>query len=112
MYIYNPQDFDPLVFLPAALSGQGDAARALVHFVEAARADKRLTGEAFVPLKAAYLRNLVGAQHYLAIRTCLADAGVIQLDGRYVPGEKSIGYRIGPLFERSRFRRFLLTDRS
>ena len=60
--------------------------------------------------QAEYLRNLVGAQHYLAIRNCLADAGVIRVDGHYVPGEKSLGYRIGPLFERSQFRRFLLTD--
>ncbi|MDY3556160.1 hypothetical protein R5W24_005323 [Gemmata sp. JC717] len=110
-YVWNPEDFNPLDLLPARLHRQADAARALVHLIEYRRLDKRCGADGWVTLQAKYLRNVVGVEHCEALRDALAERGVISVVRSYTVGRKSFEYRIGPRFERSPFRRFLVTDK-
>ncbi|AWM39836.1 hypothetical protein GobsT_17940 [Gemmata obscuriglobus] len=110
-YVWNPHDFDPLNFLPAALRRQSDAARVLVHQIEFRRLDKRHRADEWVTLQAKYLRNVVGVDHCEAIRDCLASEGVISVKRSFVVGQKSFEFKIGPRFQNSMFRRFPITDK-
>ena len=110
-YVWNPDDFDPLDFLPHRLRRQSDAARVLVHLIEYRRLDKRHKADEWVTLQAKYLRNVVGVEHCEAIRDCLAGHGVITVSRSYTVGKNSFGFKIGPLFETSPFRRFPVADK-
>lgn len=110
-YVWNPQDFNPLDFLPRHLHRQADAARVLVHLIEYRRLDKRCGADESVTLQAKYLRNVVGVEHCEAIRDALAERDVISVLRSYSVGRKSFEYKIGPVFERSPFRRFSVTDK-
>jgi hypothetical protein len=110
MFVYNPDGFRPEQHLPPALAHYGDCARVLVHFIEQGRIRQNLGDGDFVPRKAAYLRKLVHPVHFEAIRDALVRGAVIEVDRRFTPGLRSFGYRIGPTFAATPFRRVKLTD--
>ncbi len=54
--------------------------------------------ESYVPLKTEILRNVVGGYHLKRIMGNMISTGIIEIDGQYIPGKKSIGYRLSDAF--------------
>ena len=96
--IYNPVGFDPRDFLPPHLHKQQDAARYLVHIIEANRAFSKRGRDDWTNLKAEYLMNVMGRHHMAPIREALHTQKVIECDYDSVQGVKSFGFRLGPVF--------------
>jgi len=94
VFVYNPADFDP-ARLPEELR---DGARVFLDAIgkEFYARDRDDLPE-FVPLKAAYLRELIGRfpdpQRYIKVREALLSLGIIETDGWYEEGKKSLGFR-------------------
>lgn len=103
--IYTPEGFDPRAYLPPRLWKYADAASYLVHAIEANRVYYHRKRTDFNPLKAAYLNAIMGRWQAKDIRTALATSGVIEIDRQYFVGQKSRGYRLGPVFLDAVFRR-------
>lgn len=106
--IYIPEGFDARTHLPESLWKDADAANYLLHIIEWNRVCYRRQRSAYIPLKAAYLNNVMGRQAK-DIRTALEAGGAIDIDPQYFPGEKSRGYRLGPKLRDATFRRHLTT---
>lgn len=109
-HIYNPAGFDPRSYLPPGLHRYAAAARYLVHAIECQRVFSHRTRSAYNPLKAAYLKNVMG-KNYGKVRDMLMEAGVVECDGHYVQGKKSLAYRLGPAFTGAVFERLEASSR-
>lgn len=103
--IYTPEGFDPCTYLPDRLWKYAEEARYLLHAIESNRIFRHKPRDAWVPLKAGYLNNVMGRWHARGIRTALVETGVVECDGHYVEGKKSYGYRLGPDLRDAIFRR-------
>jgi hypothetical protein len=104
-YLYAPEGFEPKLYLPETLWKYSEAARYFLHAIESNRVFFHRPRTAYNPLKAAYLNNIMGRWVGKDIRTALEEAGAVECDHHYIEGEKSYGYRLGPDFHDSRFKR-------
>jgi hypothetical protein len=105
-HIYNPEGFDPKLYLPQRLWKHADSARYLLHAIEANRVFYHRTRNQYNPLKAAYLNAVMGRWCAKDIRDALAEAGVVERIPSYVPGVESKKYRLGPDLRGALFRRY------
>ena len=109
--VYNPAGFDPKVHLPEGLHKHADSVRNLVHTIHHNRFMYRRRPDEFVELKAAYMRkSFTPKDAYTPVVEALKTSGVLECDGRYVEGRKSLGYRLGPILHDAEFTSVTLTD--
>ena len=71
-----------------------DAMTWIVHQIYLRRILERLGKDDFIPLKAIYLRDILGWREADAAKKLLLRRGVIECDDHYIKGEKSKGYRL------------------
>ena len=109
-FVYNPETFDPLEILPKSLHKFADDARWFVHKIYENRVFRRRSKESFIPLKAAYLIEVMSERKYTTIRTHLLDSGTILTDGQWIRGRKAIGYRLSDALAHARHRKIDLTN--
>jgi len=109
--VYNPVGFDPKVHLPETLHMHADSARHLLHTIHHNQFMYRRRADEFVELKAAYLRtSFTPRDAYKPVVEALKAAGVLECDGHYVEGRKSLGYRLGPALFGAEFTSVAITD--
>ncbi len=109
-HVYVPETFDPKVHLPGDLLRYADCARYFLHRVVWGRVQRRLTPDEFVPIKFDYLRAVVPDRVIRPLKEALLDGGVVDCDGQYIEGEKSLGYRLAPPHSAARIVRTRLSD--
>src|SRR5687767_3532639 len=95
---YVPENFDAARALPEHLRRYVDCANYLVHLVVRQRVFVKDDGDAGVPLKVQYLRNVVPRQVEKPLRTALVAGGVFECNRQYVIGKRSMSYRLSPKF--------------
>lgn len=103
--IYSPEGFDPSTYLPDRLWKYGDEARYLLHAIESNRVFTHKKRDAWIPLKAAYLNNIMGRWQAQDIREALIESKVVECRRRYTPGQESRKYRLGLGLQDAIFRR-------
>jgi hypothetical protein len=108
--VYVPETFDPKVALPGDLQRYADCARYFLHRVVWGRVQRRLTLDEFVPIKFDYLRAVIPDRVIKPLKEALLDGGVVECDGHYIEGEKSLGYRLCPPHNEARIVRTRLSD--
>jgi hypothetical protein len=97
VHVFNPVGFDPRGHLPDGLHRHGDCARYLLHRVHYGRVFGLHNKDGFVRLKADYVRPFFPGNYvYQQVRSSLIESGAIVCDNRYIEGEKSLGYKLGP----------------
>jgi hypothetical protein len=110
-HLYVPDGFDPAVVLPAELARYGDDARLFVHKLIVGMVARRADDRGFITLKAAILRPFFSSSVvYTKVRDALIEAGVVVSDRHYIPGRRSIGYKLGPDWIDRRHRRVGVTS--
>jgi hypothetical protein len=63
-----------------------------IHFFRVI--DKTLKKDSFIQLKATFLGKLIGRNFIAKVKGDLIGMGIIETDGQWIIGEKSIGYRL------------------
>jgi hypothetical protein len=96
--VYNPTNLD----LPDWCKEDEEAIRYILHIIHYRHCIEAIPKEAFVPLKAAYLRRQIPGWH--VIKRKLLRADIIETDHFYVEGQKCFGYRAGERFRASPYR--------
>ena len=109
--IYVPENFDPEV-LPAELKRHADSARYILHRIFWGQVMKKRTIDNYVPLKFDYLREVIPNRIILPLKKALIEAEVIECDGNYIEGRKSLGYRLGLKHWKSRIIRVAVGDKA
>jgi hypothetical protein len=94
VFFYLPTNFNSCEVLPAELRRYSACAEYLVHLIVRGRVLRRDDEDGWVPLKVAYLREVIPNRVVGKVRMALMNAGIIECDGRYIKGEKSMGYRL------------------
>jgi len=94
-YLYTPLGFNPLDILPDSLKKYQDDARYFLHLLYTLRIFNNRSKTEFNPIKAAYLREIIGRRHYKPIRDCLIHSGSVETDNFYIENRKAMGYRLG-----------------
>ena len=111
-YVYNPDGFEPPEWLPTPLHRHGDCARYFLHCVLTAGVRNRRNAAGFAPLKAALIRPFfAGSVVYRRVKAALLDSHALLCDERYIPGETSKGFAIGPDLRSRRIRRVPIVNR-
>lgn len=105
MILYLPDNFDPLQHLPGHLHKYADHARWLVHTIYRRRWQGKYRDDAFISLHAANLRRILPKEHYRAIIRALIQAQVLECDGIWRRGRKSLGYRLTATYRDQPFHR-------
>ncbi len=96
--IYNPTTLD----LPDSCKKDEEAIRYILHIIHYRHCIEAIPKEAFVPLKAAYLRRQIPGWH--RIKRKLLRAGIIETDWFYIEGQKCYGFRAGERFRNAPYR--------
>ena len=107
--IYVPENFDPEV-LPAELKRHADAARYFLHRIIWGQMSKKRTIDNYVPLKFDYLREVIPERVILPLKRALIAEEVIECDGYFIEGRKSLGYRLGEKCRKARIIRIAISD--
>jgi hypothetical protein len=112
---YCPVDFDAAACLPTRLQKYSQEAQyllGLIRWQQVMRFNRlgKARLKAPVPLKAAYLRRVIGRRHYTAFMGALKDKGAITCDEKHCAGRHSYSYGLGPLFGR-RYHQCLITKK-
>lgn len=94
VYFYLPPNFNAADVLPAELRRYSACADYLVHLIVRGRVLRHDDGTGWVPLKIAYLREVIPDRVERRIRMALIDSRVIECDGHFIKGEKSMNYRL------------------
>lgn len=108
-WLYVPETFDPEV-LPADLRPHADSARYFLHRIIWGQVMKKRTIDNFVPLKFDYLREVIPDRILVSLKKALTAEEVIECDGHYIEGRKSLGYRLGPCYRDARIIRVAVSD--
>jgi hypothetical protein len=109
--LWNPTGFNPASYLGESASSWADLARFLVHKIVWSNVFRKADANGFVPLKAAYLRSFFPDNRvYPMVMKLLIDGGAILCDGRYIQGEKCLGYKLGPELAAMPHRRVAISD--
>jgi hypothetical protein len=94
--VCNPVGLEPKDYLVERLHHLADHARYLLHRIHYATVFHLRDENGFVPLKAEYLRPYFpDSKAYKQVRDGLIESGAIVCDRHYIPGEKSLGYKLG-----------------
>ena len=96
--VYNPTNLD----LQDLCKEDEEAIRYILHIIHYRHCIEAIPKEAFVPLKAAYLRRQIPGWN--TIKQGLLRAGIIETDHFYIEGQKCFGYRAGERFRASPYR--------
>jgi hypothetical protein len=91
IFIFIPENFDPMAVLPADLAQYADCARYSLHRIIWARVQRNITPEGYVPIKWDYLRKVIPDRVLNRIKTALLSHNVIACDNYYIEGNKSYG---------------------
>ena len=62
--------------------------------------------EEYIPLKAKYLRMVIRDYNYY--RDILIEKNIIECDGRYIKGKKSLGYKLLPPYSEVKHKQIIL----
>lgn len=108
-WLYVPATFDPEV-LPADLKPHADSARYFLHRIIWGQVMKKRTIDNFVPLKFDYLREVIPDRIIVPLKDALIAEEVIECDGHYIEGRKSLGYRLGEKHWKARLIRIAVGD--
>jgi hypothetical protein len=96
--VYTPTSLD----LPDWCKEDEEAIRHILHIIHYRHCIEAIPKEAFVPLKAAYLRRQIPGWHTLKRK--FLRAGIIETDHFYIEGQKCFGYRAGERFRAAPYR--------
>lgn len=110
-WLYVPETFDPKV-LPADLKQHADSARYFLHRIIWGQIMKKRTLDNYVPLKFDYLREVIPDRILAPLKKALIVEGVIECDGNYIEGRKSLGYRLGLSHWKARIIRVAVGDKT
>ncbi len=109
--VWHPESLDVDALLEAYGQRVGEGVLWLGHCVYTGLADDarcRDTGQ--VPLRAEYLRNVIGRHHLDAVRQAAIDAGYVDRDRSYRAGDRSQAYWILPPYDSARLARREITN--
>lgn len=110
-WLYVPETFDPEV-LPADLRPHADSARYFLHRIIWGQVMKKRTIDNYVPLKFDYLREVIPDRIIVPLKVALIAEEVIECDGHYIEGRKSLGYRLGEKHWKARLIRVAVGDKA
>ena len=96
--VYNPTNLD----LPESCKDDEEAIRTILHIIHYRHCIEAIPNEAFVPLKAAYLRRQIPAWN--TIKQKFLRAGIVETDHYYIEGQKCYGFRAGERWRESPYR--------
>ena len=107
--IYIPKS----VILPsdALLTTFKEEALYFLHLIFRQRIFKKRHLDEFVPLKQAYLKQQMDQLQVKPIIKALSHTGIIECDGTYSAGRKSLGYRLRQDLRCAEHERYVLSDR-
>lgn len=95
VFLYVPEIFDPSLFLN--LKGSHDEARWFVHKIISLQIFYRHKAIDWVNISQQTIRQFIHPSQANTVRYALLDQGVIECDGKWYRGCKSLGYRLaGP----------------
>ena len=109
--VWHAENLDVDALLESYGQRVGEGVLWLGHCVYVGLADDarcRDTGR--VPLRAEYLRNVIGRHHVDAVRQAALEAGYVDRDRSYRAGHRSQAYWILPPYDRARLVRRQITD--
>jgi hypothetical protein len=109
--VWHPANLDVDALLASCGQRVGEGVMWLGHCVYTGLADDarcRDTGR--VPLKAEYLRNVIGRHHVDAVRQAALEAGYVDRDPSYRAGSHSQAYWVLPPYDRARLVRRQIAD--
>lgn len=109
VWLYAPETFAPEV-MPGDLKPHADSARYLLHRIIWGQVMRKRTIDNYVPLKFDYLREVIPDRILAPLKKALITEGVIECDGHYIEGRKSLGYRLGPSYRDARIIRVAVSD--
>jgi hypothetical protein len=93
------------------MRSKGDLARYILHRIIWAQVFKSSLEEGYARLKSEYLRRFFpDSSDYALVMNRLIKSGVIECNGRYVPGAKCLGYRLSPEWAARRHVRVEISD--
>ena len=110
--IYIPSNLNLITLVPQEYNNAKDLDRLhyLIHLIYEQRIMYKSTNN-FVPLKAAYLRNLI-VRNYNEYVKLLVDKKIIECDNYFVKNEKSFGYRLCEPYSNVRHKQISLKSRA
>ncbi len=82
----------------------------LINWIGFVAAYSREGDDGWVQIKGSMLKRLLGQGYAREARDMLEDLGVIECDHRYIPGEKSICYRLKPAYANLRQLKMKIVD--
>ncbi|OON70293.1 hypothetical protein [Hymenobacter sp. CRA2] len=111
-HLFVPSSIDALMMLPTKRQQKHvDKYHYILHLIYIARkVDKRNTSASFINLNAKLLEAVLHARDYLTYIEYWIEQGVIECDNRYIPGEKSKGYRFTKAYQEARVKRVPIKD--
>ncbi len=98
--VYNPTNLD-LTELPDWCREHEEAIRSILHIIHYRHSIEALPKDAFVPLKAAYLRRQI--PEWNRIKQRLLQANIVETDHYYIEGQKCYGFRAGERWRESSY---------
>ena len=110
-WIYQPQGFNPSKY-PGPIAQHPDAARWLLSTIYLRRLTRQYDKSSFINLHSALLSLVMGKTEYVKpVSDACRRHGLIECDGQYTPGQKSLGYRLGPVLADVVFERYTSEDK-
>ncbi len=110
-WIYSPEDFDPSAY-PGAIKKHPMAARWLLNAIYFRRVSRNFARSEYVNLHSGLLGTIMGDMAIVRpVREALVAHGLVETDNHYIQGQKSIGYRLGPALEGTRWHRHFCADK-
>lgn len=107
--IYIPSNLDLQKILPKGFSDSDlDKFHYFIHLIYEQRILYK-NPEEYIPLKARYLRSII-VRNYNYYRDVLIDNGIIDCDGHYITGVKSLGYKLLPPYSEVKHKQITLKN--
>lgn len=104
-------DFDPSAY-PGAITKHPDAVRWLLNAIYFRRVSRNFARSEYVNLHSGILGVIMGDMAIVRpVREALVAHGLVETDNHYIRGRKSIGYRLGPALEGTRWHRHYCADK-
>ena len=110
MFVYNPENFVPTDVLPPELHKFADHARYLLYKIIEGHIFNKINKKEYIPLKREYLIQIISKRKCTKIINCLKNSGCIEIDGYYIKGKKSYGYKLGPAYAKVKHKQIRLHD--
>lgn len=107
--IYIPSNLDLPKILPGYSNSDLDKFHYFIHLIYEQRILYK-NPEEYIPLKAEYLRAII-VRDYNRYRNILIDKNIIDCDGRYIKGQKSLGYKLLPPYSEVKHKQIILENK-